>query len=100
MRIPHQSAKRLEFYREIIDVCLASRQSRLEQYGQWRNFYYFGTAGEDMPSPWNLLYAHIDTVTSFLYSSDSTRFSVKMGSHAPRSDQARTEAFASRIMEE
>lgn len=79
---------------------MASRERRVEQYAQWRNFYFFGSSGDEVPSPWNLLYAHLDTVTSFLYASDSTRFSVRMGSHAPKSDYRRTSAFAKRIMEE
>jgi hypothetical protein len=99
MRIPHQDHKRLSFYQEIAQVCLASRQRRMEQYAQWRNYYFFGTGG-DLPSAWNLLYAHLDMLTSFLYASDSTRFSVRMGSHAPKTDYRRTGAFAKRIMEE
>jgi hypothetical protein len=100
MRIPHQDAKRLAFYEEIVDVCMASRPRRVEQYASWRNFFFYGTNGEENPSAWNLIYAHLDTVTSFLYASDSTRFSVTMGSHAPRADYKRTGAFAKRIMEE
>lgn len=81
-------------------MCMASRERRVEQYAQWRNCFFFGNSGEDTPSAYNLLYAHIDTVTSFLYASDSTRFSVRMGSHAPKSDYRRTGAFGKRIMEE
>ena len=99
MKIPHQPQKRLEFYREIVDVCLASRSKRLEQYSKWRSYYFFGTAGDEVPSAWNLVYSHLDLVTSFLYASDSTRFSVRMGSHADRSDRTRTGAFAKRVME-
>lgn len=99
MKIPHQDKKRLGFYQEIIDVCLASRQRRIEQYAQWRNYYFFGTTSEG-PSPWNLVYSHLDTVTSFLYASDSTRFSVRMGAHAPQSDYRRTGPFAKLIMED
>lgn len=79
---------------------MASRQRRLEEYAQMRGYYFFGTGGNAGPSAWNLIYPHLDTVTSFLYASDSTRFSVKMGAHAPRSDYSRTGAFAKLIMEE
>lgn len=100
LRIPHQDHKRLQFFQEIVDVCLASRSRRVEQYATWRNYFFYGTTDGESPSPYNLLYSHLDTLTSFLYASDSTRFSVKMGSHAPRSDYRRTQAFAKRIMEE
>lgn len=99
MRIPSQDAKRLAFYQEISQVCLSSRPRRVEQYAQWRNFFFYGT-NDEAPSPWNLLYAHLDTLTSFLYASDSTRFSVKMGAHAPRADYKRTGSFSKLIMQE
>ena len=86
------------FYKDIVDICLASRQNRLEQYAQWRSFYFFGAVGQI--SAWNLIYAHIDTVTSFLYASDSTRFSVRMGAKAPKADGSRTGPFSKLIMEE
>lgn len=86
------------FYKDIVDVCLASRANRLEKYAQWRAFYFFG--GAEGISAWNLIYSHIDTVTSFLYASDSTRFSVRMGSKAPKADMGRTGPFSKLIMEE
>lgn len=100
MKIPQEDAKRWDFYREIVDVCLRSRQQRIEQYVAMRNYFFYGTAGDDAPSPWNLLAAHLDTLTSFLYASDSTRFAVRMGSKAPKIDHRRTGPFAKRIMEE
>ena len=84
MKIPKQDGKRLQLYRDTIDVCLASRERRMQEYAQMRAYYFFGTSGSAGPSAWNLIYSHLDTVTSFLYASDSTRFSVKMGAHAPR----------------
>jgi hypothetical protein len=99
MRIPHQDAARLDFWQEVSRVCMSSRQTRLEQYTLNRAYYFYGTS-DGAPSPWNLLYSHLDTVTSFLYASDSTRFSVTMGSHAPKSDRKRTGAFGKLVMEE
>lgn len=100
MKIPHQEIKRLQFYKEVVEVCLQSRQNRLEQYAQNRAYYFFGTAGDGGPSPWNLIYSHLDMLTSFLYASDSTRFSVRMGAHAPKLDYTRTGPFARLIQEE
>lgn len=102
MRIPHQAAKRLDFYREVCDACLLSRQNRTEQYARWRRYYLYGTSGdvEEGPSPWNKIYSHLDTVTSFLYARDSTRFAASLGAKAPRTDRVRTGALAKRTMEE
>jgi hypothetical protein len=100
VKIPKKDSERLDFYREVNRVCLASRQGRVEQYSQWRNYFLFGTASDDAPAPWNLMYAHLDTVTAFLYASDTTRFAVRMGSKAPKIDHKRTGPFGKRIMEE
>ena len=100
MKIPHQDKKRLQFYQEVADTCMASRENRMEQYAQWRAYYYYGTAGDGGPSAWNLIYSHLDMLTSFLYASDSTRFSVRMGAHGQHADQKRTGPFSKLIMEE
>ena len=78
---------------------MSSRQTRLEQYTFNRSMYFYGTT-DSAPSAWNLLFSHLDTVTSFLYASDSTRFSVTMGAHAPKSDRKRTGAFSKLVQEE
>lgn len=98
MKIPQEDGKRLQFIQEVVDVCLASRMRRIEQYTRYRAYYLFGTGGEAV-SAWNLIYPHLDQISSFLYASDSTRFSVKMGAHAQHSDKGRTGPFAKLVME-
>lgn len=98
MIIPKDDKKRLDFYREVSEVCLASRSTRLERYGQNRRYYLYGTTDGTM-SPWNKIYSHLDTVTSFLYASDSTRFSAKLGLMAPSSDYPKAPVFAKKINE-
>lgn len=98
MKIPTGDIERLQFYREVTETCLASRNDRMERYSLQRSYYFFGTAG-DGNSAWNLIYSHLDQVSSFLYASDSTRFSVRMGAHAVNQDRHRTGPFAKLVME-
>lgn len=99
MRIEKADAPRLDQYLEIVAACKASRQRRLEQYGMNRRWYLYGT-DEGNVSAWNKIYSHLDLVTSILYAADSTRFSVRMGSNAPRVDSKKTQAFGRKITEE
>lgn len=80
-------------------ACRASRERRLEQYSINRRWYLYGT-DEGMVSPWNKIYSHLDLVTSMLYASDSTRFSLRMGTNAPKSDKKKTQSFGKKITEE
>jgi hypothetical protein len=70
---------------------------RLENYTRYRAYYFFGAL--DQNSAWNLIYSHLDMISSFLYASDSTRFSCRMGTHAQQPDNHRTGPFAKLVME-
>lgn len=99
MIIPKKDEERLKFYRETVEACLLSRQRRVEQYALNRRYYLYGAAQGEV-SPWNKIYSHLDTVTAFLYASDSTRFSWKLGSLAPQTDYLKTGAVSKRVNEE
>lgn len=98
MKLPKGDADRLTLYRELITNCLASRSRRIEQYGQNRRWFLYGS--NDGLSPYNKIASHIDQVRSFLYASDSTRFSVRLSSLAQAIDYRRTHAVGRRINEE
>jgi hypothetical protein len=91
--------KRISFVEEIANRCLVSRVQRREQYASHRLFWLYGTDGsfesEDQdtgvgPPPGNKLWPHIDQLSSFLYSQDTTRFSVEIGQSVPQAMQAWT----------
>ena len=98
MIIPKNDVKRIELYRETVDICLASRQQRLARYAQNRAYYLYGCL-DGVASPWNKIYSHLDMVTSFLYAADSTRFSVKLGLLAPDVDYYRAPVLAKAVNE-
>lgn len=98
MKIPKGDNERLTLYRELITNCLASRSRRIEQYSQNRRWFLCGS--NDGLSPYNKIASHIDQLRSFLYASDSTRFSVRLSSLARAIDYRRTHAVGRRINEE
>lgn len=81
MIIPKDKAQRDPFVRNIIDICMQSRTSRLQMYAKRRDYMLFGSTGGG--SLYNRLGAHIDLVSSFLYSADHAKFSLNAPLNAP-----------------
>ena len=83
MRIPSAPDEREAFYLEIISKCLVSKDERKADYSSLRSWYLFGAGPEESPAHYNKIYPHIDQLTSFLYSAETTRFSIDLGSSVP-----------------
>lgn len=87
MRIPSNELLREQFYRELIDKCLVSEQERKSDYASLRSFFLFGAGPDEPPCIFNKIYPHIDQLTSFLYSAETTRFSINLGASVPEIEQ-------------
>lgn len=101
--------KRLDFFIDLIERCSISRVERKEQYTSNRLFWLYGTDGsyenEDTetglgPPPGNKIYPHLDLLSGFLYSQDTTRFSVSIGAQVPKVWQAWVPALNEYINDE
>ena len=79
MRIPDKLEEREQFYKDLIQKCMVSLEERKGDYSSLRAFYLFGSGPEDSPAIFNKIYPHIDTLTSFLYSAETTRFTINLG---------------------
>jgi hypothetical protein len=79
MRIPSGLSEREQFFRDLIQKCMVSLEERKGDYSSLRSFYLFGSGPEDQPAIFNKIYPHIDTLCSFLYSAETTRFSINIG---------------------
>jgi hypothetical protein len=80
MRIPANPDKRQEFIQKVTEQCLSSREERVAQYKTLKNFYLNGHDGTAEPaSVVNKIFSYLDMVSSFMYSQDTTRFSVELG---------------------
>jgi hypothetical protein len=78
-------AERHAFYTNLVRQCSASRRERFEFYKVLRNYYLFGTASADGCS-YNKIASTIETRWSFMYAPAATRFSIHLGSSAPREE--------------
>jgi len=56
-----------------------SREDRRPDYAGLRSWYLFGNGPSETPAIYNKIYPHIDQLTSFLYSAETTRFSINIG---------------------
>ena len=79
MRIPSGLSEREQFFKDLIQKCMVSLEERKGDYSSLRSFYLFGSGPEDSPAIFNKIYPHIDTLCSFLYSAETTRFSINIG---------------------
>lgn len=85
MIIPKEPEERRSFYAEVMRRCLASRQDRWDFYRVMRNYYLFGTKDEQ-GCAYNKIAATVDTLWSFVYSSDTSKFSIHLGTEANDGD--------------
>ena len=79
MKIPSDNAERENFYIEVIEKCMVSKDERKGDYSSLRSWYLFGAGPEESPAAFNKINPHIDQLTSFLYSAETTRFSINIG---------------------
>ena len=75
------------FYKELIQKCQVSSDERRTDYSNLRSFYLFGNSEEQSPAVFNKIHPHIDQLTSFLYSSETTRFSINLGASVDEREQ-------------
>lgn len=83
MRIPTNPLEREFFYKDLIDKCMVSKDERTGDYSSLRSWFLFGAGPNESPTIFNKIYPHIDQLTSFLYSAETTRFSVNVGASVP-----------------
>lgn len=86
MRIPKDNLQREIFYRDLIEKCTVSLPERKGDYASLRSWFLFGAGPDEQPAMFNKIYPHIDQLTSFLYSAETTRFSINLGASVPNQE--------------
>jgi hypothetical protein len=86
MRIPKGDVEREVFYRDLIEKCMVSLAERKGDYASLRSWFLFGAGPDEQPAMFNKIYPHIDQLTSFLYSAETTRFSINLGAAVPNQE--------------
>ena len=100
MRIPSNNEDRENLYLDVMNKCLVSREERKGDYTTLRSYYLFGTSPEQPPAYFNKIYPHLDQLTSFLYSAETTRFSINLGAAVPIIEQDKTPVLTKALNDE
>jgi len=100
MRIPNSPEHREDFYLDLIQKCMVSREERRGDYTTLRSFYLFGNDPESPPAYFNKIHPHLDQLTSFLYSAETTRFSIALGASVPTAEQRKTPSLTQALNDE
>lgn len=100
MRIPTEHVAREQFYRDLIEKCSISLPERKGDYSSLRSWFLFGSGPEESPCIFNKIYPHIDQLTSFLYSAETTRFSINIGAGVPAEEQIKIPKLTSALNDE
>lgn len=99
MLLPKNAADRKQRYEEIVKECLASRNDRFQFYETLRNYYLFGSS-DGAGAPYNKILSTIETLSSFIYSPESTRFSIHLGTTAPEGDLGKVTPMSAEITDQ
>jgi hypothetical protein len=100
MRIPTEPLDREYFYLDLIQKCLVSREDRNPDYASLRSWYLFGNGPSDSPALYNKIFPHIDQLTSFLYSAETTRFSIDLGAAVSQEEHNKIPALTRALNDE
>jgi hypothetical protein len=100
MRIPDNPTDREFFYLDLIEKCLVSREERKADYTVLRSYYLFGNDPEQPPAYFNKIHPHIDQLTSFLYSAETTRFAIQTGASVNALEQRKTPSLTQALNDE
>jgi len=99
MKIP-SGESREDFYLDIINKCMVSKEERRGDYTTLRAYYLFGAGPEEPPAYFNKIHPHLDQLTSFLYSAETTRFSIALGASVPPNEHKKTPSLTQALNDE
>lgn len=100
MKIPTNDVDRELFYLDLIEKCKVSQEERKADYSSLRSWYLFGNGPDDSPAIFNKIFPHIDQLTSFLYSAETTRFSIDVGAAVNPMEQVKVPALTRALNDE
>jgi len=100
MRIPSNNADREDFYLDIMQKCMVSKEERRGDYNTLRAYYLFGSGPEDPPAYFNKINPHLDQLSSFLYSAETTRFSIGLGASVNPIEHRKSPALTQALNDE
>ena len=99
MKIPTDAVERSTLYQDLVRSCSSTRVNRFNLYNTLRNYYLFGSQ-DNRGAPYNKIGSTIETLASFIYSPDSTKFSLKLGTLATTDDTHKAIPLAQEVTEQ
>jgi hypothetical protein len=75
-------------------------EERKADYSSLRSWYLFGSSPDSAPAIFNKIFPHIDQLTSFLYSAETTRFSIDVGAAVDSREQTKVPALTRALNDE
>jgi hypothetical protein len=99
VKLPTDLVERNRLCQELVRQCTASRADRFTVYQTLRNYYLFGSA-DARGAPYNKIGSTVDTLSSFIYSPDTLRFSLHLGTEAPVDDIAKSVPLSREVTEQ
>ena len=100
MRIPSNPEDREYFYLDTLNKCLVTKEERKGDYTTNRSYFLFGAAPEQPPAYFNKINPHLDQLTSFLYSAETTRFSIQLGASVNKLEHRKTPVLTQALNDE
>ena len=102
MRIPTDPAERDTFFIGLIQQCSATAETRREFYKQMRSYYLFGCEDRalNQQTRFNKVFSHIETLTSFMFSPETTKFTINLGASVNAEEQAKVNPMVERLQSE
>lgn len=97
MRIPDNQEEREALYDDVIAQCEKSQEDRRISYDKFRSYYLYASDNEAEEVPFNKIYPHLDTVLSFMFASETARFSVTPSPGQSDIENLRTGIFGDAI---
>jgi hypothetical protein len=100
--IPSDSAERDTFYQDLINKCGATQESRREFYKQMRSYYLFGCEDRALNQGvrYNKVLPHCEQLSSFMFSPETTRFTISLGPSVPAQEQEKVPPMTERLQSE
>ncbi|MBA0085214.1 MAG: hypothetical protein HRJ53_09470 [Acidobacteria bacterium Pan2503] len=99
MKIPTDAIERATLFQELVKQCSSTRLNRFNLYNTLRNYFLFGSQ-DNRGAPYNKIGSTIETLASFIYSPDSTKFSLKLGTLATQDDVHKAVPLAQEVTEQ
>jgi hypothetical protein len=86
-------------YEQLVRECTASRMDRFNLYQTFRNYYLFGSE-TSKGAPYNKIKSTVETLSSFIYSPDTMRFSLHLGTEASADEVHKAVPLAREVSEQ